>query len=49
MSVRCVETFNVKFDRADTVLTAAADYTVEQLYDTGDESDGEIADLELKI
>lgn len=46
---RCVETFNVKFDRVDTVLTAATDYTVEQLYDTGDESDGEIADLELKF
>ena len=44
---RCVETFNVKFDRTDTVLTAAADYTIEQLYEMPDESDGEIEELYL--
>ena len=44
---RCVETFDVKFDRAGTVLTAAADYTIEQLYEMPDESDGEIEELYL--
>ena len=44
---RCVETFNVKFDCADTVLTAAADYTIEQLYEMPDESDDEIEELYL--
>lgn len=44
---RCAETFNVKFDRTDMVLTAAADYTIEQLYEMPDESDGEIEELNL--
>lgn len=44
---RCVETFDVKFDRANTVLTVAADYTIEQLYEMPDESDDEIEELYL--
>lgn len=46
---RCVETFNVRFDRSGSVLTAATDYTIEQFYEPPDESDGEITELELKI
>lgn len=46
---RCVETFDIKLNRADTVLTAVADYTVEQFYESPYETDGEMAELEFRI
>lgn len=46
---RCVETFDIKLNRADTVLTAVADYTVEQFCESPYETDGEMAELEFRI
>lgn len=46
---RCVETFDIKLNRADTVLTAAADYTIEQFCESPYETDGEMAELEFKF
>lgn len=46
---RCVETFNVKFERAGNVLSAQADYTIEQMFEPPTEEGAEINELKLSV
>lgn len=46
---RCVETFNIKFSRSGSVLTAETEYTIEQMYENIETDEPLIEELRLNI
>ena len=46
---RCIETFNIKFSRSGSVLTAETEYTIEQMYENIETDEPLIEELRLNI
>lgn len=46
---RCIETFDIKFSRSGSVLTAETEYTIEQMYENIETDEPLIEELRLNI